>query len=198
MNKLLIAAPLIALTMGAAALAQMDHRMDMDGDRTVTKAEAQTHAEQMFAMMDANKDGKLDAADRAAHQAQMFDTIDTNHDGSISRDEFAAMHPGGEGEMGHGQMDHGPGGPGMDKGRMGQHNMMGRMAEADTNHDGAVDKAEFLAAHARMFDQADTNHDGKVTPDERRAAMGKMMGGKHGGGRRHHGQGDTPPPPPAN
>jgi len=41
---------------------------DPMGDKTVTRAEAQTHAAAMFARMDVNKDGKIDAGDREARQ----------------------------------------------------------------------------------------------------------------------------------
>lgn len=38
--------------------------------------------------------------------------------------------------------------------------------EADTNHDGRLDPAEFLADAQRWFTTMDSNHDGSVTPDE--------------------------------
>jgi Ca2+-binding EF-hand superfamily protein len=46
----------------------------------------------------------------------------------------------------------------------------------DTNKDGVVDKAEWVAAGrpAERFDLVDTNHDGKITADELAAAMAKM------------------------
>lgn len=46
----------------------------------------------------------------------------------------------------------------------------------DTNGDGAVDKAEWVAAGrpAERFDRVDANHDGKVTTEELAAAMAKM------------------------
>lgn len=191
---------------GAAALAQAGPmagiKMDPMGDKTVTKAEAQAMAGQMFDKMDANHDGKLDQADREAHRAErrakMFDMLDTDKNGSISRDEFNAAHKdgghGGEG-MGHGM---GHGGPGEGMGHGGGMMMMAR--RADTNNDGAVGKDEFLAAHAKHFDMADTNHDGKLTPEERKAAhqkmramMGKMHGKRDGG---PMGGMDMPPPPP--
>ncbi|MFA7587124.1 MAG: EF-hand domain-containing protein [Novosphingobium sp.] len=151
----------------------------------ITRAEAQTHATEMFTRMDANKDGKIDQADRAARQAAMFDRIDTDKDGQISRAEFTAHHQqmggehrmggkaGGEhrmghGRMGHGKMDHGQ----MGHGRMDQGGMMHRMA--DTNGDGAISQAEFTTAALQRFDRADANKDGIVTVEERRAAHDAM------------------------
>ena len=46
----------------------------------------------------------------------------------------------------------------------------------DTNKDGVVDKAEWIAAGrpAERFDMVDTNHDGKITVEELAAAMAAM------------------------
>lgn len=41
--------------------------------------------------------------------------------------------------------------------------------EADTNRDGVVTKAEFLAKAERHFGMADTNKDGKITREEMQA-----------------------------
>lgn len=178
MNKTILGIALLTTGLAGVAVAQPQGpgpMADPFGDKTVTKAEMQAHAGEMFAKMDSNKDGKLDQADRAAHKAQMharmFDMIDANKDGNISRAEFDAAHQ----KMG--------GGDGM-KGMRGQHDGMGKGAKmmmrmADTNKDGAVSRDEFLAGHAMMFDHADTNKDGKLTPEERKAhhaAMRQHMG----------------------
>jgi hypothetical protein len=39
-------------------------------------------------------------------------------------------------------------------------------AEADVNHDGAVDRAEFVADARRFFQTLDHDHDGRLTPEE--------------------------------
>lgn len=39
-------------------------------------------------------------------------------------------------------------------------------AAADTNHDGAIDRTEFLADAQRFFRMLDTDHDGRLTPEE--------------------------------
>ncbi len=184
MNKTILGIALLTTGLAGVAVAQPQGpgpMADPFGDKTVTKAEMQAHAGEMFAKMDSNKDGKLDQADRAAHKAQMharmFDMIDANKDGNISRAEFDAAHQkmgGGDGMKGmRGQHDGMGMGQGMGKGAK----MMMRMA--DTNKDGAVSRDEFLAGHAMMFDHADTNKDGKLTPEERKAhhaAMRQHMG----------------------
>lgn len=183
---------------------------DSMGDKTVTRAEAETRAREAFAKLDVNNDGKIDKADREAKMAEHFKKMDTDGNGSISQAEFMASHerkPGGG--MG---MDHKMGGPkmgeGMERPEGGMHEGMGggmrggkrgammgyvMLRMADTNKDGAVTRDEFVAAALAHFDKADANHDGKVTPEERQAAMkamhenmghGKMGGMKGKGGMR--------------
>lgn len=203
MKKLTLGLSAAALALaGTVALAQSHDmgKMDPMAGKTVTKAEAQTMAVQMFDKMDANRDGKLDSADREAHRAQRmeehFAKLDADKSGSISRDEFNAAHqPGERGGRGeHGRRGEGRKGMGHGGGMMMLH-------MADTNKDKAVSKDEFLAAHAKHFDTADANHDGKLTPEERKAAHEKMRGmmgkmkGMHGG-HGMHGDADMPPPPP--
>lgn len=214
----LTAATAIALA-GVAALAQpAPGPMDPMAGKTVTKAEAQAMAADMFAKMDVNGDGKLDKADREARraqrQAERFGQLDTDKNGAISREEFAAGHArrgDGPDGKGPGHWGHGDKGDKHDMGgRMGHGGGMMMLHMADANKDGAISKDEFLAAHAKHFDQADANKDGKLTPEERKAAhekmramMGKMRGGHDGHGE-HEGHGKRggmmppPPPPPAN
>lgn len=195
MKKMILAIALATTGLVGTAVAQpAGPRPDPMGGKTVTKAEAQAQAGELFAKMDVNKDGKLDQADRGAHRAQMFDRLDANKDGSVSRDEFAGAQKARQGDdrkRGEGRMGKRGGGKrGM---------MMLRMA--DTNKDGAISRDEFLGAHAKHFDMTDTNKDGKVTPEERKAQAAKMRQhmGKHGGKRGMRGPGgDMPPPPPAN
>ena len=42
--------------------------------------------------------------------------------------------------------------------------------DADTNKDGALDKAEFQAMHDKQFTEMDANKDGKLSKDEMKAA----------------------------
>src|SRR3546814_8900769 len=76
-------------TLFRSALARGGKMGDADGNGVLTRAEAQAHADAMFARIDANKDGKVDAADReaarAAMQAKRFASFDANSDGSISK-----------------------------------------------------------------------------------------------------------------
>lgn len=53
---------------------------------------------------------------------------------------------------------------------------------ADTDHDGSVDKAEWSSMHEQHFDQMDANHDGKLTPDEAKACKHSAHNAKHAKG----------------
>ena len=60
----------------------------------------------------------------------------------------------------------------------------GKMMDADTNKDGKISKAEFMAKHEAMFAAADTNKDGMLDEEEHQAMHGdmkkKMKGHKEG------------------
>lgn len=146
----------LGLALAATAVAGAAYAQHAGKGASVTRAEAQTRAEQQFARLDANRDGKLDQTDRTARRAAMFDRIDADHNGQISRAEFDAHHAGG---------------PGMHRAHRGGRGMgagAGPMAEA--RKDGAVTQAEFTSAALQRFDRADANKDGTVTAEERRAA----------------------------
>ena len=202
---LAISAAVLAVT-GAgfaayAADADGHHMMNPMGDKSVTRAEASAHASAMFDKLDANHDGKIDPADREAKMLERFRKLDADGNGSISQAEFLAAHArkmGGHG-MGHdrdggGMKDGGMKDHAMGKDRQGRREMpmmgMVMLKMADTNHDNAVSRAEFVGAAMAHFDAADANHDGNLTPQERRTAMQAMhakmkamrkMGGMHEG-----------------
>jgi len=102
------AAATLAAVLAGAAVAR-EHgghggHNDPFGDRTVTRAEVQSHASNMFAEHDLNKDGKLDDAERTAMHdervAERFAILDLNKDGSITLAEMKAAKP--QGRHGHG------------------------------------------------------------------------------------------------
>ena len=169
-NRTAALAALALAAIPAALLAQSG----LGPQASVTKADADARAAEMFARMDVNKDGKLDQADRAAHQGERFAQMDTNKDGQLSREEFAAGRPKREGMgEGRGEGRQGPGKMGRHGGGMGgPGGMMARMADA--NKDGAVSRDEFLAAHGKHFAMMDANKDGTVTAEERKAGRAKM------------------------
>jgi hypothetical protein len=198
----------LAIAIAGGAIAQQALRParampDPFGTATITRAEAQAKAAEIFTRLDANKDGKLDQADRAARRAARdaaaFDRLDTNKDGKIDKAEFAAAHPAApaagatpaamdrKGWVGRGHDGKGRDGRGRDgfAGGMGG-GWGGRMAGGmDANGDKVVTRDEFIAGALKRFDAADANKDGKLTPEERRAAVRKLRAMM------------PPPPPPA-
>jgi len=201
-KRIALALGTAAALAGGAALAQQGMaRMgphDPFGNATVTRAEAQAKAAEMFGRMDLNGDGKLDQADRALMIGKRFDAMDANHDGMLSKQEFIDAHQKAAAGMRGAAMR-----PGMMRAPGAGMRMLGRM---DANGDHAITRDEFIAGALKRFDAADADHDGKLTPEERRAAMRegmKMMHTRHMGGpgmpdhgTAGHDMGDMSPPPP--
>jgi Ca2+-binding EF-hand superfamily protein len=77
----------------------------------------------------------------------------------LAGSSVALAHGPGDGEC-HGGPGRGPG---------------AHFDELDTNKDGTVSQAEFLAQGDARFAQADTNKDGKLTKEERKAAWDAHM-----------------------
>jgi Ca2+-binding EF-hand superfamily protein len=85
------------------------------------------------------------------HVRTAFQQIDANHDGSITRREVAARHNGMMREM-HAAMDQGLANHAMRAGNqeMAMPDPATMFDRLDANHDGAISRQEFMAAHARM------------------------------------------------
>ena len=67
--------------------------------------------------------------------------------------------------------------PHHDKATMQQH-MQKRLKEVDTNADGNISKAEFMAQSEKRFAKMDANGDGQISPEERKQ-MHQQMQQKH-------------------
>lgn len=106
-----------------------------------------------LARADANNDGNITRDEFLARPIEMFDRLDTNHDGVIQASERPQRPQRAEGERGE------RGGPG----REGRPNI-------DSNNDGSISRAEFLAGGDARFQRMDANHDGRVTQEEAQAA----------------------------
>lgn len=172
------------LTLGAALIAvpAIAAQAPAGGAKaTLSRAEAQTHAAEMFAKLDANKDGKLDATDRAARRAEMqakrFAALDANKDGSVSKaewDKHAAdrVAQRGEKRAAAGEARDGKPHAMRGPGKRGGHRMggWGGGMKPGGAGDKVVTQAEFVAAALARFDTLDANKDGQVTAEERQAA----------------------------
>lgn len=178
---------------------KMFDRLDVNHDGKLDKADRelmrQQMREKMFDRLDTNHDGSISKAEFMADRGPkdrsgpdggpMGGPGDMppppppgGPDGGPAGDDGTPPPPPGaeDGQPGLAQGDwhdrkgppHGPG-----HGPMGP---MGKNSErkADTNGDGAISKAEFVAAALKRFDMLDANHDGTVTKAERQAAFQKM------------------------
>ncbi|HEY0335453.1 MAG TPA: EF-hand domain-containing protein [Stenotrophomonas sp.] len=164
-------------------------KLDKNGDGVIDRSEvaAAPRLAENFDKLDKNKDGKLSRdelpkrGDRRGAGDRMA-KLDTNKDGRISRDEAKADPKFAE-----------------------------RFDKMDVNKDGYVDKVDFAARgqqfRDKWFADADTDKDGKLSKAEfdaasaKRGSKGPGMGaGPHGGhgGHGNHDQGTQgkPPAPP--
>ena len=148
---------------------------DANKDGKLTKAEATTAAEQVFAKMDLNGDGKVTKEERGALRQKRFDDrfakLDTDRNGQVSKAEFQAQREARQEKVAEWRAKKGgPDGPGMG----GRHHrggkMRGGMWGVDGDKDGTITRAEFMARPLAMFDRADANKDGVVTAEEMKAA----------------------------
>ena len=55
-----------------------------------------------------------------------------------------------------------------------RNHMEQKIKETDTNGDGSISKAEFLAKAEKRFAKMDQNGDGQITPEERKAIRERM------------------------
>ena len=185
MRKIILIGAVSAIALAAAAYAlpaSKPSKMDLNGNGVVTKVEAMTAADTMFAKMDVNTDSVVNAADREANVKLRFQQMDADKNGSISEAELIASHNdrvdgraekrAGRGPDGDHGGRHGRGHKG-GRGSMGGH-AMGLMKAADANNDQAVTKAEFQAAAEARFAKSDTNKDGSLSSAEMEAARTAM------------------------
>lgn len=119
------------------------------------------HAPARLRAADANGDGRVGRAEVEALRVEEFAFRDRNSDGfldledaSPTRRRIAEMHA-----------ENGVAGDGRG-GRRGD-----RMARLDSDEDGRISRAEFLAAPNPLFDRLDSDDDGVVTAEEIQAGM---------------------------
>jgi len=115
--------------------------------------------ENAFRAIDSNGDGRVTAIEHDAHSRMMFGMADANKDGAVTAAEMhAAMRMRHDGDDNH-------------------------MRTADSDRDGRISRAEFIAAHdgdASRFAAHDANNDGFIGADEMKPHKMDMGKGKKG------------------
>jgi hypothetical protein len=188
---------------GAYPIGAWFDRADANHDGALTLAEFQADAEAFFRRLDRNHDGVIDGAELDTYEQTIAPEIlprvarltardipplpDTNQGRSEERQREQGREPGRR----RGGRDFGGG--------AGPFALTGEpepVAAADTNFDGKVSLAEFLAVTQGRFERLDLDHDGRLTRSElpktaaqriaeREAAKGEGgEGGEERGGRR--------------
>lgn len=150
---------------------RMLQQFDTNGDFKISKDEATTGVDKIFAAIDTNNDGSITPGEfrtyqkdqRKAFWEERKKAMEADKDKAKPDDQ--AANDDKDGKPPH-RGDHGERGPG-GKGRHGP-GMMGDMLfhRVDTDQNGQISKAEAEAAMAKLFDRLDRNHDGFIALDD--------------------------------
>jgi EF-hand domain pair/EF hand len=112
---------------------------------------------------DTNGDGFVDRAEWNAGQEARFKQLDTNNDGKLTQDELFARTPGAD----RGNV--------LPTDRQVQR-QTSYFQLLDTDRDGFVSKAEFMAQAAKNFARCDLDKDGRINTAECRQALRRPTG----------------------
>lgn len=128
----------------------------------------------VLAALDTNKDGFVDHGEFRVGQDMLFQRVDANHDGAISREEFNAVAQRIRGKRAAANP---PADPAQAQAKAAKaadraNRLFGRI---DTNKDGVISHAEYLAAGDALFTRCDKDHDGKLTPGECSTRQAKVQ-----------------------
>jgi hypothetical protein len=152
--------PLIALLLAATSLATAS-AFAQDAPRRAGSPDRETRQRAAFDRIDANKDGFIDRSESHAAREALFDRLDANKDGRLSPEEQAGnrRQRGQSSRSRDGGVNTQPSGPtAPDRpARVSRY-----FQQLDTNQDGFISRAEWLAADDARFARCDTNKDDKL------------------------------------
>ncbi|HEX2885263.1 EF-hand domain-containing protein [Vineibacter terrae] len=162
--------PLIAVLLAAAALAATP-ALAQNPPRPAGTPDRDAQRRAAFDRLDANKDGYVDRNESHAARAAVFDRLDADKDGRLTVDELMSTRRGrGQGAKSqagvNAQTDTAT--PVTDVRRARAERQLKRL---DTDKDGTISRAEWLAVDDRRFDRCDADKDGKLAFGECRVAQ---------------------------
>ncbi|MCW5748651.1 MAG: EF-hand domain-containing protein [Alphaproteobacteria bacterium] len=167
-----LAALLLATTTLAALPALADETPARTGrpDRT-----ARQHA--LFDRLDLNKDGFIDRDESKAARLAVFERLDANKDGKLTADELAQGRrsqgsrraPGDVNSRREGTPPAAAGATSEERRRTRAERLVQRL---DSDKDGAISRAEWLAVDEARFARRDADKDGRLAFEEWRFAQG--------------------------
>ncbi|MGF1549245.1 MAG: EF-hand domain-containing protein [Sphingomonadaceae bacterium] len=162
----------------AAAASTGFARMDADSDGYITDTDRaairKRRMEERFAKADADSDGRVSRAEfKAALEAAAANRKRPARRGKRGGDPaqfaeriFGFVDGNGDGYLTRAEME--TAAANMPRDGRGRGRMAALGKRADTDNDGRISEAEFVASSVAMFDRADADGDGTVTVAERR------------------------------
>ncbi len=155
--------PLIAILLAATSLAAAS-AFAQDAPRGSGKPDRDTQRRAAFDRVDANKDGFIERSESHAAREAIFARLDANKDGRLTPEELAgSRRPRSQSSRARdGGVNSQPATPpsGTTTGRPPR--VSRGFQRLDTNQDGFISRAEWLAADNARFERCDTNKDGKL------------------------------------
>lgn len=154
------------------------HPLDADKDGTVSKKEFMAPASAHFTKVDTDNNGAISKKEFAAGPEKVFACLDKDKNGSLAGNELKRprMGMGGKGGMDRQRMGNRKGsGEGQGAGQnAGKNNAdktkgagkQGPLAMIDTDGNGSVNEAEWVAMAGKRFDRMDKNKDNSIEKSE--------------------------------
>jgi Ca2+-binding EF-hand superfamily protein len=162
---------LIAVLLAATSLATTS-ALAQDATRPAGTPDRESQRRAAFDRQDANKDGYVDRNESHAAREALFDRLDVNKDGRLTVDELMGTRrlrgQGPKGQDGGVNAQTDTATPATDGRRARADRQLKRL---DSDKDGTISRAEWLAVDDRRFDRCDANKDGKLAFGECRIAQ---------------------------